>query len=357
MTTENNKPQFVEAKLASGHSFPKISLPSEVKVWLEAAYSKVKKGKKIEPIELIVELGEKLPSDFDYENIDRRLFRLGREITLLGILHVDPTSDFVDKTDKVVTFIKELIRKDPGIKQVTALEVAKVTEIPKNEVAIVFNLLSHLGRFLSGASGDTSGYTSINIESEEVKREYLGYKGIDHLVNRFYKANEPKQETEIPMSVFPTSYVVEGNSGITAPTVSVDFSFIANSRIAEIVKRDYAELQLLDPNQTVKSVLVLSGGIIEGLLLDALVAAKHFTFEKDCQCYLKDMIYPAKKLGIIQHDNITDVLRIFRNIIHSAREIKDNLSYNASHAKHARASVHVIISEIRDWHSRRSTNP
>jgi len=138
---------------------------------------------------------------------------------------------------------------------------------------------------------------------------------------------------------------------------SIDFTFLADLRIAKIVERDYNELQKLDPSQSVKSVIVLSGGIIEGLLFDALVESGHWTFDEACQRPLKDMVHPAKNKGIIRHDNLTDVLRSFRNIIHPAREIKDTLDLNESHAKHSRAAVDVVINEVREWHIKRKAAP
>jgi hypothetical protein len=128
------------------------------------------------------------------------------------------------------------------------------------------------------------------------------------------------------------------------------FSFIANSRIRTIVERDYAELEHLDPNTSPKSVLILSGGIIEGLLIDALVKGGYWTEKEANERFLKDMIHPAKNKGIIKHDNITEVLRVFRNIVHPAREIRDNLTFTADHASHAKTSVNVVIAEVKQWH-------
>ena len=144
----------------------------------------------------------------------------------------------------------------------------------------------------------------------------------------------------------------------TSITVSsIDFSFLADPRIAKIVERDYNELQKLDPSQSVKSVIVLSGGIIEGLLFDALVACGYWTFDAACQRSLKEMIYPAKNKGIIRHDNLTEVLRVFRNIIHPAREIKDALDFNQSHARHSRAAVDVVINDVEEWSTNRKATP
>ena len=129
------------------------------------------------------------------------------------------------------------------------------------------------------------------------------------------------------------------------------FSFVADSRIASILQRDYEELQRLDPDRHVKSVLVLSGGIIEGLLFDALVSNESYTFEQACNETLKNMIYPALKEKIIRQDKLTDVLRSYRNLIHPAREVKDALKFTVSDAKLAIHAVDIIIDEVREWHA------
>jgi hypothetical protein len=133
------------------------------------------------------------------------------------------------------------------------------------------------------------------------------------------------------------------------PMPTVDFSFVTDARFRVIIERDYAELQRLDPEAAPKSVLVLSGSMIEGLLIDALVRSgedEKETFEK----FLKQLIHPAKSRSIILHDNITEVLRVFRNLIHPAREIRDDLKFTVEHAKHALTSVDVVIAEVRQWH-------
>lgn len=60
----------------------------------------------------------------------------------------------------------------------------------------------------------------------------------------------------------------------------MDFGFIFHNRFRHIVERDYAELQNLDPHRATKSVITLSGSIIEALLFDALVASGKWTFQK-----------------------------------------------------------------------------
>jgi hypothetical protein len=133
--------------------------------------------------------------------------------------------------------------------------------------------------------------------------------------------------------------------------IPMDFSFIKDNRIKSIIERDYAELQKLSAETHPKSVLILSGGIIEGLLIDALVKSGEWTEQEAFERFLAKMIHPSKARGIITHDNITEVLRVFRNIVHPAREIRDNLTFTPDHARHARTSVDVIITEVRQWHA------
>lgn len=173
-------------------------------------------------------------------------------------------------------------------------------------------------------------------------QRYLNYQ----FTNMVFSA---KEEMELAMHERKLEQSIPETPAITSmPTV--DFSFVADARIRKIIERDYTELQQLDPESTPKSVLILAGGIIEGLLIDAIIKSGHWTEKEAFERPLKDMIYPAKNKGIIAHDNITEVLRVFRNLVHPGREIRDSLVFTKDHAKHAKTSVDVMISEVRQWH-------
>jgi hypothetical protein len=128
-----------------------------------------------------------------------------------------------------------------------------------------------------------------------------------------------------------------------------DFSFIFDARIRNILERDYTELQQLKTRISTKSVIVLSGGIIESLLFDALVASGKWTFEEACNNFLKDMIGPAKGKGIIQENRLTDATRRYRNLIHPGREIKENMVFEEADAVSAKSALDIVIREVRNW--------
>lgn len=96
----------------------------------------------------------------------------------------------------------------------------------------------------------------------------------------------------------------------------IDFSFLNDSKIKDIVERDYKELQELATNNTTKSIIIVSGGILESLLIDALVFAKELDFNTACQKRLVDLINLARSKKIIREDVVSNAIRNYRNLVH-----------------------------------------
>lgn len=129
----------------------------------------------------------------------------------------------------------------------------------------------------------------------------------------------------------------------------MDFAFIFDERLRRIAERDYNELQDLDPRVATKSVITLSGSIIEALLFDALVASGKWTFEKACQNNLKDMVNQAYATKIITEDRLTNATRNSRNLIHPGREIRDNVVFDNADAQASKVAVDIVIRDVRIW--------
>jgi hypothetical protein len=129
-------------------------------------------------------------------------------------------------------------------------------------------------------------------------------------------------ERQASTLVVPQAISSEKDGSIT------DFTFISDQRIRTIVERDYQELNRLDAQFAPKSILILSGGIIEGILTDAIITKGTWDFDECRGRQLKDLIYRAKTDGIIVHDTLADVIKAFRNLVHPAREIKDSVDPN-----------------------------
>ncbi|MEN3331853.1 MAG: hypothetical protein V7641_1218 [Blastocatellia bacterium] len=179
------------------YNFPTIPLSESDKIWMNALYFKLKKGEEIDTRALKAELWNKLPRGFNPFQIDRRLVLNGSSITLPGIWHIDPESDLIKKTDQVIICIRDMLVKNHKTRIFTAESVAASTNIPKKEVAMIFESFLHqLGSFQEFAtpyveSGKKMGYETIGIENERAFDQYLSYEGIETLINLFYRRLGP----------------------------------------------------------------------------------------------------------------------------------------------------------------------
>jgi hypothetical protein len=132
-----------------------------------------------------------------------------------------------------------------------------------------------------------------------------------------------------------------------------DFSFVQNADLRSAIRRDQTELATLDPKTATKSVLVLSGAIIEGLLLDALVGSGEWSFEEGSPKHLNEMIEVAAKRNIISEDRLSHAVRNYRNLVHLGREIREGLQFTHDDAVLARSAVGVIGNELRRCYAKR----
>lgn len=184
------------------YNLPQIDLAEPEKTWLSAVHSKLMKGESVDTRTLKVELRNKLPKKFEPLEIDSRLLISGRDITLLGVWHIDPESELIERTDKVILCIRELLLKEPSRSEFNAEEVAALTGISKKNVAQIFaRFLHQLGRFQEKAwnaaeNGVVFGYSAIGIESEQAFDAYMQYEGIEELMYRRYQA-KPDNDSRV----------------------------------------------------------------------------------------------------------------------------------------------------------------
>jgi hypothetical protein len=161
-----------------------------------------------------------------------------------------------------------------------------------------------------------------------------------------------RQDYEIDISKAKIAERNAANERLSAPLPSKtaqDFSFVRDGELRRVAERDYAELQTLNVDTGTKSVLIMSGSIIEGLLLDATVTAGTITKDKAAQMTLEEFLAAASKSGIVREDRVSHAVRKYRNLIHPAREIRDKIVFTSADATLARAAVDVIIQDIRSY--------
>ena len=98
---------------------------------------------------LKVKLRNKLPEDFNPDKIDNTLI-LSNHLTLIGLWHIDPQNTIFNHVSNLVETIKALILKNSKIIQVTAKEIATLTNITERDAEISLKFLHDLGDFFGG---------------------------------------------------------------------------------------------------------------------------------------------------------------------------------------------------------------
>jgi hypothetical protein len=108
-------------------------------------------------------------------------------------------------------------------------------------------------------------------------------------------------------------------------TERLDFSFIRDKSLRSIVERDFIEAQRVYIADCWKSVIILSGGIIETMLLDSLlndaraVGAQAAPNESDLNRWsLADLINVAVELKVVEPSvqALANPVREYRNLVH-----------------------------------------
>ena len=113
-----------------------IKLSKHDKLWLEELYKVINDNKRPSYRSLRARLYKSLPPEYNPENIDKRLAQYkGEEITLEGVNRIDPKLDVINKANKIIEGIKELLINNPEQEEVSVPEISKITKLSDKEVS------------------------------------------------------------------------------------------------------------------------------------------------------------------------------------------------------------------------------
>lgn len=94
--------------------------------------------------------------------------------------------------------------------------------------------------------------------------------------------------------------------------------------------------------------------MIEGLILDAIVATGKWGFVECSRKTLKELIDEAVSAGIIRQDRLSHAAREYRDLVHPGREVREDVTFTSDDADISRAAVGITIREVKEWHSKRT---
>ena len=136
-----------------------------------------------------------------------------------------------------------------------------------------------------------------------------------------------------------------------------EFPFVKESELRKILARDYDEIQRAYLGKCWKSVIILSGGAIETILVDLLLQsqAKAATARSapankpDVRDWgLKSLIDVSVELGLVSAgvEKLSNPVREYRNLIHPGNEIQSKLTFGAEEAKIALEVLHIVHRDL-----------
>ncbi len=128
------------------------------------------------------------------------------------------------------------------------------------------------------------------------------------------------------------------------------FGFISDDSLRASLVQDYTEMETCLREKALKAVYVLSGSIIEAVLVDHLLTVQPKGIGRDqvLSMDLGKLIETCNGLGMLSQKsmNLLTVLRTYRNLIHPDRELRLAEKANLKEALIARHLVDIVLDEI-----------
>lgn len=142
------------------------------------------------------------------------------------------------------------------------------------------------------------------------------------------------------------------------------FTFLSDAELANIIKRDYAELNnILLPEGAWKSCVILAGSILEAVLFDVLssdkynaqaLKSKYVPKEKSGNMKmdnwkLYDLIKVANDIKVLPNDKVNVIdqaLRQYRNFVHPKKEIRMQFECTEAEALIAKGALDSVCNYL-----------
>jgi hypothetical protein len=277
--------------------------------------------------------------------------------TFYSLEHVDPElRKYAENCTNIV--LKGLKRLYDQSESPTAFAFANVRAAVGSQYPLVENEMVKLGMafccdFL-GLIGGWSGTPGTEGFSLSPRSEILGFEGVQsawqHEID-LLKLQEERIDSYRQARISPVSSLPE----------ATDFSFVHVPKLRVVIERDYAELSRI--RDGVKSRMILAGGLIEALLLDALkevepLALATSTAPKDKtkavrpldEWALGSLLDVAVELKIIDvaAQKFGHGVRDYRNLIHPGLEIRSAQKVAVAEADIAEKVLVLIIRDLDD---------
>lgn len=145
-------------------------------------------------------------------------------------------------------------------------------------------------------------------------------------------------------------------TGAGQPLTPRAFTFVRDPALRAVLERDYVEMLRVQQARAWKAAIVLAGGVLEGILVDLIGRhadrarkARRAPEEADIARWnLGDLINVALELRLVTQavDRLSHAVRMYRNLIHPAHEVRARVTFGEEEARIAVEVIHVLWRDL-----------
>jgi len=248
-------------------------------------------------------------------------------LTFLGVLLTDQGEESEDLLARYLEYIRNRYSNDPRLEWVGSQEVEAALNLTADRSQLLRQLI-RLSHWWGGGSGfgDQEWTVGVPIDVDEIPlgpdlRGYIRQHVLTH-----FRPQAPSAPTVKPRQ---------------------EFWFIEDPALQRQLAMDWREAQEIYQVRGWKSCVVLCGGILEAMLLAALVHEGHAPAEPESQD-LTALVEAAKARGIlgVSAPPLSLALREFRDLIHPGLAAGGRLEVTRDEAEAALIAVRMCFRQI-----------
>jgi len=265
-------------------------------------------------------------------------------LTFLGVLLADQGQESEDLLARYLEFVRDRFRSDPRVEWVSSLEVEAALGLTRERSRLLRQLI-RLSHWWGGGSGfagrEWTVGVPIDVDDLPAEPDLRGYVR-DHVLKHF--------APELSLGE-PGALSLRVQTGRPEPSRSA-FWFVREPALGRQLAMDWHEAQDVRQVRGWKSCIILCGGILEAVLLDALSRhgseAPHGSAAASDRRDLADLVEAATTLGILGKGalKLSPTLLGYRNLVHPEWQTREGIEVGREDAESALNAVRACLRQV-----------
>jgi hypothetical protein len=269
-------------------------------------------------------------------------------LTFLGRLLAEGGDEGEALITKVLGHVRDSLRADPEFSEISSESLKESFSLSDDQIRSLWQHLFHSPFSGGGGGGSPSGWKfgiSYHMRNDlPLEDEVAAY--LERHALKDYDPDLPVLHEE------REAYLSGKNTGAARGV----FWFVKDTDLRELLEADWREARRVHEAKAWKSCVILCGGILEGILMDALDkdwanASREYSVRRRRpapplnEWDLVDLVESANKLRTFPKGaiHLSHAVREFRNLIHPGKQIRENVRVTEEQANVAINAVRMCI--------------